>query len=165
MHQPSHPQPKPRLTSRKGFKFGCLPAIIIVWVLIVVSVITGGDDKKTGAASDAKASPTSSFSLSPKARASIRAAAGLPPSPGVTTREAYLADLDAIDPDIVHGKDDKAVSRGLSQCSSFKATKSRAKLIEYANFRFTSPNHPHGHGTAIAEKIVDVVHKHLCPDF
>ncbi|MGW4728872.1 hypothetical protein ACWEQC_06775 [Streptomyces shenzhenensis] len=91
--------------------------------------------------------------------------AGLPPSPGPETRTAYIADLDAIDPDIVHGKEDKAVSRGLNQCSSFKATTDRKKLVALTDYRFTSPDHPYGHGTAIAEQILDVIHERLCPDF
>jgi hypothetical protein len=32
--------------------------------------------------------------------------------------ETYIAGLETIDPDIVHGKPDKAVSRGSDQCSS-----------------------------------------------
>src|SRR5690606_42088116 len=126
----------------------------------------GEDD--TAARSDLDARPS-------KPPASASAAdkeweSSLPPKPNFVTRTTYLADLDAIDTDSVHGKGDNAVSRGLNQCSSFKTEVdgkklSRTKLIEYTNYRFTSPNHPNGHGTEIAEQILDVVHKHLCPDF
>ncbi|MEU3945445.1 hypothetical protein [Streptomyces sp. NPDC029526] len=169
MHQPPHhpPLPKRRFVDRKGFRYGCLPAIVVAWVIFLVSVLGGENDSDTP--NDARSSSSPS-AISPEARESIRERAGLPPEPDLTTRQAYLADLDAIDTDIVHGKGDKAVSRGLNQCSSFKMTKdgkklSRAKLVEHANYRFTSPNHPNGHGTEIAEQILDVVHKHLCPDF
>lgn len=85
--------------------------------------------------------------------------------PDASTRTAYLAALNAIDQDIVHGKDDKAVDRGLNQCTSIKQKYERAKLISLTNSRFTSPNHPDGHGLAKAEKILNVVHRNLCPSF
>jgi hypothetical protein len=113
----------------------------------------------------AKPSATAA-TLSPDAKASARSAAGLPPEPDAATRTAYIAALNAIDSDVVHGKDDKAVSRGLNQCTSIKSkSNDRPKLISLTNSRFTSPDHPDGHGLAKAEKILDVVHKNLCPDF
>jgi hypothetical protein len=99
-------------------------------------------------------------------REEARKKAGLPPSPEPTQRQAYLDALNAIDPDIVHGKGDKAVSRGLSQCQSIKQhPNERAKQIDLATKWFTSPTHPEGRTSATAEKILDVVHKHICPDF
>ncbi|MGW8365089.1 hypothetical protein ACWGK1_31615 [Streptomyces wedmorensis] len=115
-----------------------------------------------GGAEAATAIPTT---LSPDAKASARAAAGIPADPDTATAAAYIADLDAIDKDIVHGKEEKAISRGLNQCRSIKDGKDRAKLIELTNSRFSSPNHPDGHGLTKAEKIIDVVHKRLCPGF
>jgi hypothetical protein len=103
--------------------------------------------------------------LTPEQNASIDAANGIPPEPKPAARAAYIADLDAIHKDIVHGKPDKAIDRGRNQCSSIKQGQDRAKLIETTNFRFSSPDHPNGHGTDIAEQILDVVHKRLCPDF
>lgn len=88
---------------------------------------------------------------------------GLPPKPDEATAAAYIAALTAIDADIVHGKPDKAIDRGRNQCFSMRDTKDRAKLVDLTNKRFTSPTHPDGHGTAKAEKILDIVHKHLCP--
>ncbi|MFD8254690.1 hypothetical protein [Streptomyces werraensis] len=137
-------------------KWGCLPIALLVGIAIAIG---GGEDD------------TAKSSAPPAARKSApEPVSDLPPKPDLTTRTAYIADLDAIDPDIVHGKDDKAVSRGLNQCSSFKTTidgkkLSRQKLVNYTNYRFTSPNHPNGHGTEIAERILDVVHKHLCPSY
>ena len=44
-YQPPHqPPPRRRFVDRKGFKFGCLPAIIITWVIFLASLFTGGDD-------------------------------------------------------------------------------------------------------------------------
>ncbi|MFH8717250.1 hypothetical protein [Streptomyces zaomyceticus] len=117
--------------------------------------------EKAGAEA-ATAVPTT---LSPDTKASARAAAGIPADPDAATAATYVADLDAIDKDIVHGKEEKAISRGLNQCRSIKDGKDRAKLIELTNSRFTSPNHPEGHGLPKAEKVLDVVHKRLCPDF
>ncbi|MEU9298819.1 hypothetical protein [Streptomyces sp. NPDC048266] len=108
---------------------------------------------------------TTEATLSPEARASARAAAGIPADPDTATATAYIADLNAIDGDIVHGKDEKAISRGLNQCRSIKDGKDRAKLIDLTNSRFSSPNHPEGHGLPKAERILDVVHKRLCPGF
>lgn len=108
---------------------------------------------------------TAPSKLTPDQEASIDAANGIPPEPKPAARAAYIADLNAIDKDIVHGKPDKAIDRGRNQCSSIKQGKDRDKLIEMTNFRFSSPDHPDGHGTAIAEQILDVVHKRLCPDF
>lgn len=155
-----NPQP-PRKRGGKVAAMGCLGSLAFLLLIIIVAAAVDGSDKP-GAKAEAK-SPAPDYSAA-------RKAAGLPPSPGITTRMAYIADLDAIDPDIVHGKDDKAISRGLSQCSSFKTIVdgkklTRDKLIEYTNYRFTSPNHPNGHGTKIAAQILDVVHERLCPDF
>jgi len=86
--------------------------------------------------------------------------------PDSATAAAYVADLDAIDPDIVHGKADKAISRGRDQCSSiYQYPDDRAMLVDYVEKRFTSPDAPGGHGKAKSEKILNVVHTHLCPDF
>jgi hypothetical protein len=144
------------MSTKNIAKYGCLPIAALFGIVLALG---GGEDD------------TAKGSAPPAARESTPApVSDLPPKPDLTTRTAYIADLDAIDPDIVHGKEDKAISRGLNQCSSFKTTVdgeklSRQKLVNYTNYRFTSPDHPNGHGTAIAEQILDVVHKHLCPSF
>ncbi|WP_267241714.1 DUF732 domain-containing protein [Streptomyces sp. PR69] len=88
-----------------------------------------------------------------------------PPTPA--ERQAYLDALDAIDPDIVHGKEDKAVSRGRSTCQTLTTDVpgGREALIDMTNTRFTSPAHPGGHGVATAEQILNAAHTHLCPEF
>lgn len=65
MHQPPHPpyQPRPRqprFYDRKGFKFGCLPVLVITWVIVLISLFTGssGDsDDKTDQAKKTTATP------------------------------------------------------------------------------------------------------------
>jgi hypothetical protein len=96
----------------------------------------------------------------------IREAAGLPKEPKGDQRQAFLDGLNAIDQDIVHGKEDKAISRGIDTCGIFKRFPGdRAKHIEQTNKRWISANHPDGHGLDTAEKILDTAHKHICPDF
>jgi ABC-type enterochelin transport system substrate-binding protein len=95
-----------------------------------------------------------------------REAAGLPPKPDAATAKAFVDALNAIDPDIVHGKDEKAVSRGSDTCGLIKRYPGdQAKQIEQTNKRWISANHPDGHGLATAEKILHATHEHLCPDF
>ncbi|MFF2522443.1 hypothetical protein [Streptomyces liangshanensis] len=104
--------------------------------------------------------------LTPEQRASINAAAGIPEDPDDAHRQAYLDGLLAVDPDIVHGKDDKAISRGKNQCQTIHSfPKDKAKQIDQAMQRFTSPTHPEGRTRAVAEKINDLAHKQLCPAF
>jgi hypothetical protein len=165
-HTAPQRNPRAEAAGKKILKFGCLPAFVLLIALIALgTALDDGDDDKP------EAKPSTSAPSHASDESERAAPAGdLPPKPDLTASTAYIADLDVIDPDIVHGKPDKAISRGRSQCSSFKTTidgkkLDRAKLIEYTNYRFTSPNHPNGHGTAIAEQILDVVHKHLCPSY
>ncbi|MGW1998541.1 hypothetical protein ACWCPW_51670, partial [Embleya sp. NPDC001921] len=86
--------------------------------------------------------------------------------PDAATTAAYIADLDAIDPAIVDGKTDKAVSRGRDQCASVKATPDdKAKLVELTTKRFTGPANPDGFGPTKSEKILVAVRKHICPQY
>jgi len=117
------------------------------------------------AAASTSVTQPSTSAVTSQQQASIRADAGIPADPDPATRAAYIKDLDAIDRDIVHGKSDKAVRRGLNQCSSMKEIKDRQKLIQLTDQRFSSPDHPDGHGAATAAKILDVVHERLCPTY
>lgn len=62
-HYQPLPRPKPKFTDSRGFKFGCLPAIIIVWAVIITSVLTSGNDDKTN---DQTAGRPSSASSAPE---------------------------------------------------------------------------------------------------
>ncbi|MFJ8863627.1 hypothetical protein ACIRD8_35070 [Streptomyces sp. NPDC102451] len=112
------------------------------------------------------AAPTQS-ALSKADLDKAREAAGLPAEPDEATVAAFIDALNAIDPRIVKpGKDDQAVSRGLNQCSSIKTTKDRATLIEQTLSRFTIDTRlPDISNTDTGGKVLDAVHKHLCPDF
>ncbi|MFJ9078866.1 DUF732 domain-containing protein [Streptomyces sp. NPDC102278] len=93
------------------------------------------------------------------------AAAGIPPSPAPEQRAIYLAALNKIDPEIVNGKDDKAISRGLNQCQSMKNEKDPTKRVESTNRRFISPDHPDGFGPTKAAFILAAVQTNLCPTY
>ena len=80
-----------------------------------------------------------------------------------TDQEAFVKALDAIDPAIVDGKPEKAYDRGRNQCDTIKSNPDRAKQLEFARQRFTSPKHPDGFPPATVEKILGAVKTHLCP--
>ncbi|AYV33019.1 hypothetical protein EES41_40305 (plasmid) [Streptomyces sp. ADI95-16] len=121
-------------------------------------------DAKVGAPTSAPQSSTDPEALS-SAAAAAAAAAGIPPSPTPEQRTIYLAALNKIDPEIVNGKDDKAISRGLSQCQSMKDEKDPTKRVESTNRRFISPNHPDGFGPTKAAFILAAVQTNLCPTY
>lgn len=153
---------------------------------IAVALFAAGcndDDKKSDSKTNSSTAPTSAAATTqaaapatgdaPAASATTAsapgrtpAAAGAPPKPDAATQAKYIAALDAIDPAIVGGKEDKAVSRGRDQCTSIgQDPQDRAKLVGLANQRFTAPTHPDGFGVATAEKILDVVHQYICPTY
>nr|WSW69444.1 hypothetical protein OG461_26420 [Streptomyces sp. NBC_00995] len=119
---------------------------------------SGGDDKPA-----AKASRT----VSEADRDAAREAAGLPSEPSTTARYAFLEALDVIDPRISKpGTDEKTMSRGLNQCGSIKTTNDRAVLIEQTLKRFTIDTRlPDINNASTGGRILDAVHKYLCPDF
>lgn len=173
-HQP-HPQqprwasPPPRPPKKKTHPaaiagIGCLGIVAMVTIVSVLTSLTGGDSSDEN---DTNAAAKSSApELTDEQRDSIRESNGLPPTPNPADWAAYIKALDAIDPDIVHGKEDKAVSRGINTCSGFKRyPDDRTKQVNFTKQRFTSPTHPEGRDTATAEKILDAAHKHICPDY
>lgn len=127
----------------------------------------GSSDSSDDAGSTAKPTPTvSAPGLTDAQKDAARAAAGLPPTPAPAQWSAYIKALDAVDTDIVHGKEDKAVSRGISTCSTIKDhAGDTGKQVDMTRKRFTSPTHPEGRDTATATKILDAAHKYICPDF
>lgn len=150
-----------RNLNKKILTFGCLP-ITVILILVIVAAIAGSGQEDT-----MDAAPTQS-PVSKADRDKAREAAGLPPGPDKATTEAYLKALNAIDPRIAKpGKDDQTVSRGLNQCSSIKTHQGdRAKLIELTLDRFTiTTRFPEIATPETGGKVLDVVHKHLCPDF
>ncbi|MED7950148.1 hypothetical protein, partial [Streptomyces sp. BE303] len=90
--------------------------------------------------------------------------AGLPSKPAADVSAQLVAALDAIDPAIVGGKPEQAVDRARAQCQSmYQFPKDRAKLVELADQRFTTPDRPQGFGAEKAEKILDALRSTLCP--
>ncbi|MFJ4687070.1 DUF732 domain-containing protein [Streptomyces sp. NPDC088789] len=156
--------PQPKKGPPKAALIGCGGVLVLLVLVGIIGVALDGDD------TDAKR-PTAQSSapeLTEEERASIDAAAGLPPEPDATDRARFLDALDAIDPRIVKpGKDDQAVSRGRNQCSSIKSSgSSREKLAQMALERFTVTTRlPEISTPQTGEKILDAVHTHLCPDF
>lgn len=147
-----------RMRTRRTVTAGLATATLLALTACASTEDTGTSAPSTPAAT------TSSVSAADLAKA--REAAGLPPSPKPVDRAAYIDGLNAINPDIVHGKDDKAISRGINACSSIKNLPGEtAKQIGMTSRRFTSPTHPEGRDTATAEKILALAHKHICPDF
>jgi hypothetical protein len=159
-----------------GVKRGVV--LVVVGFLMILTCMIGiavtstsdvDDAPSRGAtpASGGSVQPTANFDISERVKASIEADHGIPPKPDVATTSLYIADLNAINPEIVGRHDrDIMVSRGRNQCSTIHDfPNDHVKLVESANYRFTSPNHPDGFGSAIAERILIVVHKRLCPSF
>ncbi len=119
----------------------------------------------TAAAPQQSSAPSAPAAAQQSSAAPGAGAGGLPPKPDAATTAAYIAALDAIDPDIVHGKPDTAVSRGRDQCSSISQHKTPDELTKLVIQRFSSPTHPQGFGPEKAGKILEVVHTHICPTF
>ncbi|WP_371478517.1 hypothetical protein [Kitasatospora sp. NBC_00315] len=98
------------------------------------------------------------------AKPSPPADAGLPPAPDPATVTKLAAALDAIDPGIVAGASDKAADRARNLCQSiYQFPKDKAKLVDLANQRFTSADHPSGFGPDKAARILDAVRATVCP--
>lgn len=148
-----------KVTKRNRF---LLPAAALAALML-----TGCEEGSEGAADAKPSKPASSApSVSAEDRAKAREAAGLPESPAPADRAAYIDGLNAIDPDIVHGEEDKAVSRGINACSGIKNFPGdRDKQVEMTGARFSSPDSPEGRDAATAGKILDLAHKYICPDF
>ncbi|MFF0401756.1 hypothetical protein ACFYSJ_39540 [Streptomyces sp. NPDC005248] len=139
---------------------------LIVTVALTATLTACSTSSNPPSAPAAKPTGAEAATLSPEAKESARVAAALPPEPDAETRGAFLAFLDTIDPDIVHGKGDKAISRGLDTCATYRRYPGEpGKQLDMTNKRWSSPSHPDGHGRVTAEKILNAAHMHLCPDY
>ncbi|KUN81081.1 hypothetical protein [Streptomyces griseoruber] len=120
------------------------------------------------ASASASANQVGGGTASPSAtrQAAKKGKAALPPRPDRDGEGAYVRALTAIDPDIVHDKEDEAVERGRDQCATIHAHPGdREKQISAAMQRFVSPGHPDGFGRVKSTRIVEAVHTNLCPDY
>ncbi len=161
--RPAAPQP-PKKNGPKIAAIGCGGLLAIFIIAGIIGTVTGTSSSgEDSGKNDTASSPTG---LTDEQRASAAAAAGLPPTPDAADWAAYIKALNAIDTDIVHGKEEKAVSRGISTCSGYKNYPGdTAKQIETTKIRFSSPTHPEGRDTATATKILEAAHEYICPDF
>lgn len=142
-------------------------AVAATAALLALTGCSDADADRAGASDEGKPRPTAS-APAPTPTAAPEPApsdAGVPPSPAPAQRTLYLAALNSIDPEIVSGEEDKAVSRGLSQCQSMKDEKDPTKRVESTNRRFTSPGHPDGFGPTKAAFILAAVQTNLCPTY
>lgn len=144
-----------------------LGTLTAVASLLLITACGSDDDTATApppipttAPPAAAAAPSA---VSPEQQASIMSAAGIPPKPDAATQAAYVAALNKIDPDIAHGKTDKAVSRGRDTCRTMQDYPDRTKQVEVTQKRWTSPDHPEGRSVTVAGKILDATREHLCP--
>ncbi|MGW2889005.1 hypothetical protein ACWDDN_27570 [Streptomyces griseoruber] len=120
------------------------------------------------ASASASANQAGGGTASPSAtrQAAKKGKAALPPRPDRDGEGAYVRALTAIDPDIVHDKEDEAVERGRDQCATIHDHPGdREKQISAAMQRFVSPGHPDGFGRVKSTRIVEAVHTNLCPDY
>lgn len=174
--------PRPRAGVAQWKVIAIAVAAFLVLAVIIGNIVGPDEAKQTkpAAAPTTSSAPAVASSPSPAPTAASSSApavpspaatpptaappAGPPPTPGPAAWAAYIRALNAIDPDIVHGKEEKAVDRGRNQCESVREhPNDRARLIDLTNQRFTSPNHDRGFGLAKAEKILDAVRTYICP--
>lgn len=133
----------------------------------VLALVTGCGSTGGETAPTSTTTSSTGASLDAAAISSAVAAAGIPPKPDEATKEAYLAELRAIEPRLVdEDNPDKAVNRGRDQCRSVKDhPDDQAKLIDLANRRFIAPGFSRGFGPEVAERVLAVVRKYLCPTY
>ncbi|WP_052706622.1 hypothetical protein [Streptomyces rubellomurinus] len=129
---------------------------------------SGAAAPTAGSTDPAPSAPAPADGATPGASAPAKPAApadaGLPGKPDADRTAKLVAALNAIDPGIVGGKPDQAVDRARNQCQSmYQFPKDTAKLVDLANQRFTSPEHPQGFGPETAAKINDALRTTLCP--
>ncbi|MBB2946520.1 hypothetical protein FB565_006288 [Actinoplanes lutulentus] len=119
----------------------------------------------SGADDEAAQTPAADAVAAAEEIAEAEEAAAIPPKPDDETAAKYLAALEEIDPEILKREPERLIDRGREQCSTIKRFSGNPdKILQYANLRFTSPEHPNGFGDATANEINTVIVKHLCPD-
>ncbi|MCB5181606.1 hypothetical protein [Streptomyces antimicrobicus] len=115
-----------------------------------------GPSTASAGAPTASTAPTPASPTPPSTSAN-----GIPPKPDAATEARYLRALDAISPDIVAGKTDRAVSRGRDTCGTIHSfPQDRAKQVDITRQRFSGAQQL---TSAQAEQILGVVKAHLCP--
>lgn len=85
------------------------------------------------------------------------------PIPSLEAQQQFQAALDAIDPDIVHGKLDKAVSRARNVCQVWKTCRDQASYMAAVAERFSSPRRPHGWDEITVARIANAIATFIQP--
>ncbi|WP_344122352.1 DUF732 domain-containing protein [Streptomyces blastmyceticus] len=137
-------------------------------VIAAASLTACGGGKGSESKSPEKSTPPAAASSAPaapatpsKPLASAEARGGIPPKPDAAVQAAYVRALNAIDPAIVNGKEDRAVSRGRDTCGTIHSFPSdHAKQVSLTQQRFSGAKQ---FTTAQAEQILTAVQTHLCP--
>ncbi|MFC9811377.1 DUF732 domain-containing protein [Streptomyces virginiae] len=138
------------------------PQIATLLATVTLLALTGctsepeADARPTPVATTPSASPTA---------AGPADAAGVPPEPTGEKRVIYLATLGGIDPEIVNGDDDRAISRGRDQCAAMKDEKDPTERVAQVEQRFTGPDHPNGFGPTKSALILATVQANICPTY
>ncbi|MFJ5800632.1 hypothetical protein [Streptomyces decoyicus] len=142
-------------------------ATTVLTALVLAAALTAcSSDDSTDAAPKKKPLPAPSTPSSPAVADTEATTSGIPPEPDAATKLGYIRALTGIDPDVVHGKEGKAVDRGRNQCQTIhNFPEDKPKQAKMAEMRFTSPSHPEGFGKVKAAQIVEAVHTNLCPKF
>jgi hypothetical protein len=140
-------------------------ATALLTVAIAAAGLTACSSDKDTSTPAAKTPPPAAAPSAPassnKPLASAEAKNGIPPKPDAATQAKYIAALNAIDPAVVNGKEDRAVSRGRDTCGTAHSfPKDHAKVVDTTRQRFSGAKQ---FNTAQAEKILTAVQKHLCP--
>lgn len=85
------------------------------------------------------------------------------PIPPHAMQRQFQAALDAIDPDIVHGKLDKAVSRARNVCQAWKSCPDRTSYLAAVAKRFSSPRRPNGWDPETVSAIASAIEQFIRP--
>jgi hypothetical protein len=163
--RPQHQQPRaaPRRRRKAVTVLAVVGGLLGLSLVIGVAIaVLGGGEEQGTAGPPAPATATT-------AAAATVAAGGVPPEPDQKAWDAYIADLNAINPLIVGGDkrkdEEKAVDRGRDQCANVADGFDDQKLVDLVIQRFTSPARPDGFDRSTATRILLVVRQHICPSY
>lgn len=144
------------------------PLTTIVAVTAVITVAgCSSTPNTTGTADPTPVSTATSEPppLTSEQWASLEPKSNFPPQPSPRNAAAFLARLEAINPELVEDRDpDALVNRGLDECRDLKE-RPKGQWLTWVNTRFTSPEHPNGFDDGTAGKVLAAVRKYICPTY
>ncbi|MFE5623121.1 DUF732 domain-containing protein [Streptomyces virginiae] len=138
------------------------PQIATLLATVTLLALTGCTSEPEA---DARPTPVATMPSASPTAAGPADAAGVPPGPTGEKRGIYLATLGGIDPEIVNGDDDRAISRGRDQCAAMRDEKDPTKRVAQVEQRFTGPGHPNGFGPTKSALILATVQANICPTY